>query len=46
MSGKKPENKAYENVSKTDEDCIVPGSSGNKASGFETDVPDLEHKIQ
>ena len=34
----------YENI-KSDEDCIAPGSSGNKASGLETDVPDLEHKI-
>jgi hypothetical protein len=37
-----------ERVVKSDEECIVPGggSSGNKASGIETDVPGLEKKIQ
>lgn len=30
----------------TDEEIILPGSSGEKGTGLETDVPDLEKKIQ
>jgi hypothetical protein len=36
--------KKVENA-KSDEDCVIPGSSGNKASGVETDVPDLDRKL-
>jgi len=29
----------------TEEDCIFPKSSGDKGTGLETDIPDLEKKI-
>lgn len=30
----------------TEEDCIFPKSSGDKGTGLETDIPDLDKKIQ
>jgi hypothetical protein len=36
--------KKVENV-KSDEECVIPSSSGNKALGLETDVPDLDRKL-
>jgi len=38
-------NRKFENI-KTDDDCIVPVNAMNRPSRLDTDVPNLNNKIQ